>query len=117
MMHVPFPTYFRNAHGWSAKCRPKESSSCSLLFLVVCLLAQPVSGFVTIEYFHQEDCLNCIRTDPIINDIRERYGDRVSVRYITIDTREAIRLLMSYGRTEIPVVVINHVKVLDCAGR
>ena len=32
---------------------------------------------------------------------------------ISIDTRESIRLLMSYGRTEIPVVVINHVKVLD----
>jgi len=84
-----------------------------LLFLVVSLLTQPVCGFVTIEYFHQADCLNCIRTDPIIDDIRERYGDRVSVRDISIDTRESIRLLMSYGRTEIPVVVINHVKVLD----
>src|SRR4030042_407116 len=33
--------------------------------------------------------------------------------HMAVDTRESIRLLMSYGRTEIPVVVINHVKVLD----
>jgi cytochrome c biogenesis protein CcdA len=43
----------------------------------------------------------------------ERYGGRVSVRDITIDTRESVRLLVSYGRTEIPVVVINQIKVLD----
>jgi len=113
MTHVPFLPYFQKTHGWYDKCWPGCRHPAVLLFLVVFLLAPPVSGFVTIEYFHQADCLNCIRTDPIINDIRDRYGDHVSVKYITIDTREAIRLLMSYGRTEIPVVVINHVKVLD----
>ena len=113
MKPVRFLRYFRKESGWYDKCRPVHRHPAVLMFLVVFLLAHPVSGFVTIEYFHQEDCLNCIRTTPIINDIRERYGDRVSVRYITIDTKEAIRLLMSYGRTEIPVVVINHVKILD----
>lgn len=113
MTHAPSLPYFRKAHGWYNKCRPVGRHPAVLLFLIALLLVQPVCGFVTVEYFHQTDCLNCIRTDPIIHDIRERYGDRVSVKDITIDTREAIRLLMSYGRTEIPVVVINHVKVLD----
>lgn len=112
MTHAPFLPYFRKAHGWYNKCRGRRHPAV-FLFLAVLLLAQPVCSFVTIEYFHQADCLNCMRTDPIINDISKRYGDRVSVRDITIDTREAIRLLMSYGRTEVPVVVINHVKVLD----
>ncbi len=113
MMHTTFIHYFRKVLRVFDTCRPGRGHMAVLLFLVVSLLAQPVCGFVTIEYFHQADCLNCIRTDPIIDDIREHYGDRVSVRDISIDTRESIRLLMSYGRTEIPVVVINHVKVLD----
>jgi cytochrome c-type biogenesis protein len=115
MTHAPANRYFRKPYRLYDKKRFRNRRPLILLALIVFLLAHPVYGFVTIEYFHQSDCLNCIRTDPIINDIRERYGDRVSVRDISIDTREAIRLLMSYGRTEIPVVVINHVKVLDGA--
>lgn len=112
-MHTPFLRHFRKVLRGFDTYRPGRGHIAVLLFLVVALLAQPACGFVTIEYFHQADCLNCIRTDPIIDEIKEHYGDRVSVRDISIDTRESIRLLMSYGRTEIPVVVINHVKVLD----
>ena len=113
MTQAPVIPYFRKADLWYDKYLQVHRQRSILLFLVVFLLTQPVCGFVTIEYFHQADCLACMRTDPIIHDIRERYGDRVSVRDIPLDTRDAIRLLISYGRTEIPVVVINHVKVLD----
>ena len=113
MTQAPVISYFRKADLWYDKYLQVHRQRSILLFLVVFLLTQPVCGFVTIEYFHQADCLACMRTDPIIHDIRERYGDRVSVRDIPLDTRDAIRLLISYGRTEIPVVVINHVKVLD----
>ncbi len=84
-----------------------------ILFSFALLLIQPVSGFVTIEYFHQAGCVNCEQTDPLIRNISEHYLDRISVKDITVDNREAVRLLISYGRTEIPVVVINHVRVID----
>ena len=113
MTHTPVSWYFRKADQESEKSLVVNHLPALLLFLAVFSLIQPVTGFVTVEYFHQEGCLNCVRTDPIIHDIMERYGDRVSVRDISIDNRESIRLLMSYGRTEIPVVVINHEKVLD----
>ena len=113
MTHAPALPSLRKAHGWYEKCRPVPHHPAVLLFLVAFLLVQPVCGFVTVEYFHQADCLNCMRTDPIIHNMTEQYGDRVSVKGIPLDTRESIRLLISYGRTEIPVVVINHVKVLD----
>jgi len=113
MTQAPVIWYFRKADQWSEKCPLMYRQPALLLFLVAFILVQPVCGFVTVEYFHQADCLNCMRTDPIIHDIREQYGDRVSIRDIAIDNRESIRLLMSYGRTEIPVVVINHEKVLD----
>jgi hypothetical protein len=35
-----------------------------ILFSFAFLVIQPVSGFVTIEYFHQEGCVNCEQTDP-----------------------------------------------------
>ncbi len=116
MQPSSFITDFRKAPCGYDRYRQVLCRPAVLLFMVAFLLVQPVCGFVTVEYFHQADCLNCLRTDPIIQDVKERYGDRVAVRDISIDTRETIRLLMSYGRTEIPVVVINHVKVLDGPG-
>jgi cytochrome c-type biogenesis protein len=85
-------------------------------FILLCIalfLIQPVSGFVIIEYFHQDGCVNCAKTDPIVQNIKEKYPDRVSVRDIKLNNRESVRLLVSYGRTEIPVIVINRVKVID----
>ncbi len=111
MADAPVVPDSRKDHGSDSRRRPVYYIPVVFLFLF--LLIQPVCGFVTIEYFHQADCLNCIRTDPIIHDIGGRYGDRVLIRDINIDTRQTVRLLMSYGRTEIPVVVINHVKILD----
>jgi len=84
-----------------------------ILFSAALFLVQPVSGYVTLEYFHQAGCVNCARTDIIVRNIQEQYLDRVSVRDISLDNREGVRLLVSYGRTEIPVIVINHVKVID----
>ncbi len=81
-------------------------------FLLVLLVAQPVSGLVVIEYFHQQGCINCEKVDPLIDTLRTQYGNRVAVESIEIDTRAGVRLLMSYGVTEIPVVVINRNKVL-----
>lgn len=86
-----------------------------LILALALALAPPASAYVTLEYFHQAGCVNCERTDPIIREIREQYGTRVFVKDILIDNRDAIRLLISYGRTEIPVVVLNHQLVLDGA--
>jgi cytochrome c biogenesis protein CcdA len=83
-----------------------------LIFLSVLLLAQPVSGLVILEYFHQDGCINCDVTDPIIDTLRTEYRNRVSVDTIEIDDRAGVRLLVSYGVIEIPVVVINRNKVL-----
>jgi cytochrome c biogenesis protein CcdA len=81
------------------------------LFFVL-LMAQPVSGVVILEYFHQQGCSNCEKTDPLIETIKIHYQNRVAVESVEIDDRAGIRLLMSYGVTEIPVVVINRNKVL-----
>ena len=82
------------------------------LFFVL-LMVQPVSGVVTLEYFHQQGCINCEKTDPLIENIRTHYQNRVVVESVEIDNRAGVRLLMSYGVTEIPVVVINRNKVLN----
>jgi cytochrome c-type biogenesis protein len=84
-----------------------------LLFLA--FVVAPVSGLVIVEYFHQQGCTNCVKTDPLIDAVRVQYGDRVSVDIIEIDDRAGLRLLMSYGVTEIPVVVINRNRVLSYA--
>jgi cytochrome c-type biogenesis protein len=84
-----------------------------IALIVALLLAQPVSGLVIVEYFHQPGCINCEMTDPLIDTIRTQYRDRVAVEDIVIDDRAGVRLLLSYGVTEIPVVVINRNKVLS----
>jgi cytochrome c biogenesis protein CcdA len=84
-----------------------------IAFIIALLLTPPVSGLVIIEYFHQPGCINCEQTDPIIDTIRTGYHDRVVVEDVVIDNRAGVRLLMSYGVTEIPVVVINRNKVLS----
>lgn len=83
------------------------------IFLILAIVIAPVSGIVIIEYFHQPGCTNCVKTDPLIDAVRQQYGDRVSVNSIEIDDRAGFRLLMSYGVTEIPVVVINRNRVLS----
>lgn len=95
--------YFRSTGSFSLFLIP---------FLLVLLVAQPVSGLVVIEYFHQQGCINCEKVDPLIDTLRTQYGNRVAVESIEIDTRAGVGLLMSYGVTEIPVVVINRNKVL-----
>lgn len=82
------------------------------LLILSLLMVPPVSGLVLLEYFHQEGCINCAVTDPIIETIRTEYRDRVVVESVEIDDRAGVRLLTSYGVTEIPVVVINRNKVL-----
>ena len=84
-----------------------------IAFFFVFLIIQPVSGVVILEYFHQQGCINCEKTDPVIDDITTRYKGRVIVESVEIDNRAGVRLLMSYGVTEIPVVVINRNKVLN----
>jgi cytochrome c-type biogenesis protein len=85
------------------------------IVMVLAIVIAPVSGLVIVEYFHQQGCTNCVNTDPLIDAVRIQYGDRVSVDTIEIDDRAGIRLLMSYGVTEIPVVVINRNRVLSYA--
>ena len=75
-------------------------------------MAHPASGLVILEYFHQEGCINCEKTDPVIDTIRTQYHDRVRIESVEIDDQAGVRLLMSYGIVEIPVVVINRNKVL-----
>jgi thiol-disulfide isomerase/thioredoxin len=84
-----------------------------LAFLIAILIVQPVSGIVILEYFHQQGCVNCEKTDPLIDSLRAQYRDRVAVESIEIDDRAGVNLLVSYGVTEIPVVVINRNKVLS----
>jgi cytochrome c biogenesis protein CcdA len=83
-----------------------------IYFILALVIAQPVSGQVNMEYFHQQGCINCEKTDPLIKTIITKYQDRVVVESIEIDDRNSVRLLLSYGVTEIPVVVINRNKVL-----
>ena len=83
-----------------------------ILFIIALLMAQPASGLVILEYFHQEGCINCEKTDPVIDIIRTQYHDRVRIESVEIDDQAGVRLLMSYGVTEIPVVVINRNKVM-----
>jgi cytochrome c-type biogenesis protein len=83
-----------------------------ILFIIVLLMAQPATGLVILEYFHQEGCINCEKTDPVIETIRIQYHDRVRVESVEINEQAGVRLLMSYGVTEIPLVVINRNKVL-----
>jgi len=84
-----------------------------LIILVLAIVVAPVSGLVIVEYFHQQGCTNCVKTDPLIDAVRVQYGNRVSMESIEIDDRAGLRLLMSYGVTEIPVVVINRNRVLS----
>jgi cytochrome c-type biogenesis protein len=84
----------------------------AVLFLLL-MVTQPVSGIVILQYFHQQGCINCEKTDPLVENIRTNYRDRVVVESIEIDDREGVRLLMSYGVTEIPVIVINRNRVLS----
>jgi cytochrome c-type biogenesis protein len=86
-----------------------------LLFLtlaVLLLVIPPVQGFVTVEYFHQAGCVNCERTDPIILRIQQQYGDRITVDTLDLDNRASLRLILTYGVSEIPVVVIDRRVVL-----
>lgn len=84
-----------------------------VVLLSVFLFVVPTSGIVIVEYFHQPGCTFCEKTDPVIDSIRTQYGDRITLETIEVDDRAGVRLLMSYGVTEIPVVVINHNKVLS----
>jgi cytochrome c-type biogenesis protein len=84
-----------------------------VILLILAIAVAPVSGLVIVEYFHQPGCTNCVKTDPLIDAVRVQYGDRISVDSIEIDDRAGFRLLMSYGVTEIPVVVINRNRVLS----
>jgi len=83
-----------------------------LILFIIAVLAQPASGLVILEYFHLEGCINCEKTDPVIDTIRTQYHDRVRIESVEIDDQAGVRLLMSYGVTEIPVAVINRNKVL-----
>ncbi len=83
-----------------------------LILVVVSVLIMPVSGIVIVEYFHQPGCTYCEKTDPLIENLTTEYGDRIALDRIEIDDRSGVRLLVSYGVTEIPVVVINRNRVL-----
>lgn len=83
-----------------------------LLLLAVAVCAAPVHGSVIIEYFHQQGCANCERVDPLIGNLEAAYGDRIALRSVEVDDREGVRLLLSYGVTEVPVVVINRNRTL-----
>jgi cytochrome c biogenesis protein CcdA/glutaredoxin len=83
--------------------------------LLLAVFIAPVSGLVIVEYFYQPGCTYCEKTDPVIDTLRTEYGNRIALDRINVDNRAAIRLLMSYGVTEIPVVVINRNRVLSYA--
>lgn len=93
-------------------CNKRNFSTILILLLLTLLIVQPVSGIVILEYFHQQGCINCEKVDPLIDTIRTQYGNRVTVEKGEIDDSSGVRLLMSYGVTEIPIIVINHNKVL-----
>ncbi len=86
-----------------------------VLFLVLSVLIAPVSGLVIVEYFQQPGCTYCEKTDPVIDAIGMEYGNRIVLEKIGVSDRDGFRLLMSYGVTEIPVVVINRNRVLTYA--
>jgi cytochrome c-type biogenesis protein len=79
---------------------------------VLLLFVLPAEAFVTVEYFHQAGCVNCERTDPLILRIQQEYGDRITVDTLDIDNRASLRLILTYGVSEIPVVVIDRSLVL-----
>lgn len=87
----------------------------SLLIVILFVVVQPVSGVVILEYFHQQGCINCEKTDSLVESLRTQYRDRVAVESIEIDDRAGVNLLISYGVTEIPIIVINRNKVLSFA--
>jgi cytochrome c biogenesis protein CcdA/glutaredoxin len=86
------------------------------ILLVLAVLIAPVSGIVIVEYFHQQGCAYCVKTDPVVDAIGTEYGDRIALERIEIDDRAGLRLLMAYGVTEIPVIVINRNRVLTYTG-
>jgi cytochrome c biogenesis protein CcdA len=94
--------------------RPDAGRIVAFLILLVFsgLLVAPVSGIVLLEYFHAPGCINCENADSVIDTIQARYPDRVTIERIRIDDRAGFRLLLSYGMSEIPAVVINRNRVL-----
>ena len=63
---------------------------------------------VYVEYFYLPGCLDCEKTDPIIERIENEYGDAIFVDWVDVSTREGWERWKQYNFTEVPAVVINH---------
>ncbi|MCO5382981.1 MAG: cytochrome C biosynthesis protein [Methanosarcina barkeri] len=84
-----------------------------LKLVVICLYlsftstacAEPIS----IQYFHQKDCHDCVLTDPIVNRIESQYNNgSVVISRIETSTADGFNQWNKYGFLEIPAIVINN---------
>lgn len=83
-------------------------TSCILLFIAIFFIPTTCAQPVSIEYFHQTGCHDCVRTDPIIDKIEKQYEDIEIVRIDVIDI-DGFNRWNQYGFIEVPAVVINNV--------
>jgi len=79
-----------------------------LIFIFLSFFRVFALSQVYVEYFYLPGCLDCEKTDPIIEKIEEEYGDAVIVEWVDVSTRDGWERWKQYNFTEVPAVVVNH---------
>ena len=79
-----------------------------LIFIFLSFFRVFALSQVYVEYFYLPGCLDCEKTDPIIERIENEYGDAILVEWVDVSTREGWERWKQYNFTEVPAIVINH---------
>ena len=75
---------------------------------------EPTEGEIVLEFFHSKGCTVCQAVEPVITDIKNEYGENITVNSYEISTgsdRTNFDKWLSYGFTSYPSVVLKNTSV------
>jgi len=78
-------------------------------FITILTFTQTIAAedIIEIEYFYSNNCPDCARTTPIINEIEEEYQDKVIIERLEVSDVDNWDRWYAYGFVEVPAIVVN----------
>ncbi|WP_048152660.1 cytochrome c biogenesis protein CcdA [Methanolacinia paynteri] len=81
--------------------------------LILCILSSYIiiasanTSTIPIQYFHQQNCPDCEKTDPLIAEFANSYNDTI-IEWIDTSTLDGYNRWKKFGFFEVPAIVINN---------